>query len=266
MKIKSIDRQNHRVTAVVSTLDPDVDGEIVLPEAYKYGLELFFQNPMFLWDHELEGDPKYALGKVLSIEILPDRVVAVFQYNVSKNPFAKFVFDQVVEDTIRAYSVGFLPVAWETSPQPHFPERVNRALREGRAHTVYTAVALVEISQVKVGNNRFALIMAAKSLLKNRNFALSTAEKTKESPIMEPEELIKIVAKSLGLKVSVEKEEPKNDSPSIEVITKSVTEAVMAKVNESMAAMKDEFEKSLNALIDEVLPEEEDEKEASAAE
>lgn len=266
MKIKSIDRKNHRVTAVVSTLDPDVDGEIVLPEAYKHGLELFFQNPMFLWDHELEGDPKYALGKVLSLEILPDRVVAVFQYNVNKNPFAKFVFDQVVEDTIRAYSVGFLPVAWETSPQPHLPERVNRALREGRAHTVYTAVALVEISQVKVGNNRFALIMAAKSLLKSRNFTLSTAEKTKENPIMEPEELIKIVAKSLGLKVSVEKEEPK-DSPSVEVITKSVTEAVMAKVNESMATMKDEFEKSLNALIDEVLPaEKEDEEEASATE
>lgn len=191
VEIKAVDEEGRRVTALASTASIDRDEEIILPDGWQ--LDGFRKNPLFLWGHRHRtADPQDILGRVSSVSIEPAGLLATFEYDTDINQKAALVFDQVRKGTIKAYSVGFMPKSWVTkhSPKEHvdaLPEAARKALDEGRAFVVYTAVELVEISQVPIPSNPDALVGASAKAARLQELK-QLEEATMEKPVEKAEQ------------------------------------------------------------------------------
>lgn len=165
-QVKGIDLKNHTITVVVTTESLDRDNEIILASALDQLLYIFEENPILLWGHKQRGEPEDALGHAVKFVRLADGWEVTFRYSVEVNPKAQKVFDLVVDGTLRAYSIGFIPHAWVTSRSPAdalstLPAHARELLQIGVCKTVYTLVEVVEISNVLIGSNRDAIRRAA---------------------------------------------------------------------------------------------------------
>lgn len=110
------------------------------------------------------------LGRVENLGLVTDGTTQGLQgnfvYDADINEKAALVFKQVQRRTLRALSVGFLPLAWVTeySPDDHInalPEFARTALLTGKVFVVYTRSELVEISKVPIPDNPQALVGAS---------------------------------------------------------------------------------------------------------
>lgn len=110
----------------------------------------YMTNPVVLWGHDYEGLP---IGKTIKITEMKNKIKARFQLAVDIFPFAKSVYDMVVNGYINAVSIGGVVKKWSEDymtieememiefsvvPVPANPEALitSRSLEEATGKTI----------------------------------------------------------------------------------------------------------------------------------
>jgi len=93
------------VRSVITTIDPDRSGDIVIPTGLKNADE-FLLNPVVLWAHQRAQFPP--IGVCEWIDIQPRRIVAETRF-ARGVPFAEDVFRLYEQGILRGWSIGFIP-------------------------------------------------------------------------------------------------------------------------------------------------------------
>ena len=168
---QDIDLEARTSSPVITTMEPDRDKELVLPEAILDYLGVYLANPKFLWGHRRDGDPEETMGRTLEFQPIDGGWKAKFYHDTADvNPKADMVWKQIVAGSQRGYSICFLPVEWVTRQSPKdkiaaLPAQVRDWLLRGLVTTVYTVVEILEISAVHVPSNRKALLKSIKEAI-----------------------------------------------------------------------------------------------------
>ena len=256
---KSFDDAAKTADFVINSDQVDRDEEIVLPSAIASSIDIYMRNPVFLWQHRQRGNPEDLLGQTITLNMSDQKISATFQYDVEFNPQAAFVFQQVKKKTVRAVSIGFIPLEWVTAYSA--PEKIDalpgwmaKGLRDGTIWVVHTRVELVEISQVIIGSNREALAASSGDRALERLLE-SCLQKLTESKALEiqPEATMTKdeTEKKEPEKVEATKEaEPVEDAPAKPEAEAKDAEAddKLEKALEEVASLKD----SVKTLTDNV--------------
>jgi len=147
VEVKSIDKENHRIDAIVSTASQDRDGDIILPSAFKKSLAGYLKNPVILscHQHKLDDGRSPVVGTCVDARIDKNALHVTIEFE-TETDLGREYWTLYANKRMRAFSVGFVPVKWKD---------------EGRSR-IYTEVELLEISCVPVPSNRDALSKSAK--------------------------------------------------------------------------------------------------------
>src|SRR5262245_737893 len=144
-----IDPDKMIVRSVISTVEPDRAGDIVVPAGLR-NAEEYLRNPVVLWANQRTLPP---IGTCQALEVLPDRIVAETKFTPA-SPLARDVFRLYAEGVLRGWSIGFLP-------HKAFPLlRAGRA--SGPAGLRVEEWDLLEYSAVPVPENPKALTLAVR--------------------------------------------------------------------------------------------------------
>ncbi|MFA5508556.1 MAG: HK97 family phage prohead protease, partial [Vulcanimicrobiota bacterium] len=171
-----------QIRAWGSTVEPDRDEHMILPEAAKEYLPHFLACPTFLLNHDWTGDIEQHLGSVLDITIVPNvGLDCLFEYDFDLTKTCRAVYEKTKKGSIRGYSLGFYVHDFVTlaSPQEQIdalPAYARQALQDGRVWIVFTKIEIVEISAVFIPSNRGALRSSSASATQTKNERGSTME------------------------------------------------------------------------------------------
>ena len=99
------DPRQMRVRSVITTIDPDRAGDVVVPTGVK-NLDEFLLNPVVLWAHNRTQFPP--IGICEWIDIQPRRLVAQTKF-AEGVPFAEDIFRLYEQNILRGWSIGFVP-------------------------------------------------------------------------------------------------------------------------------------------------------------
>lgn len=109
--IKAADEAQRRVTFIASTAEADSHKTRLRPRGCNY--ENFLKNPVFCWNHptsRANAEPDDVIGKVVSISVSDDAVEAVVEFEGPENKKAQRCWEKVLNRTLRAVSVGMIPI------------------------------------------------------------------------------------------------------------------------------------------------------------
>lgn len=158
-KIKSIDKEKFLVSAVVSDDSTDRYKESILASAYEKRLPAYKAHPILLSSHQYDR-LTCQIGLAENIYVQDNKLHADFKYFVGEgNDEADWGF-KLAEKGIAAFSVGFIPHAFQEPPLADSEEAKNWPAGVRRR---YTDVELLEVSQVLVPANSNALQNSLKS-------------------------------------------------------------------------------------------------------
>ncbi len=150
----NIDAGKMRIRSVISTIEPDRAGDVVVPRGLMNSEE-YLLNPVVLWAHNRSQFPP--IGSCAWLDVQPRRVVA-------ETHFAQKV--QLAEDVFRLYEQGVLR-GWSIGFVPRKSYRVPTSSGEVRAHYPADHFALrieewdlLEYSAVPIPENPGALTVA----------------------------------------------------------------------------------------------------------
>ena len=150
-KIKSVDTEKFTVEAVVSDESIDSYREVIKADAWNKRLKRYKKNPVLVSSHDYSKLTNQ-IGKAEKIKIENGELVATFKYFVNEgNPESDWAFKLASKFDMAAFSVGFLPYAWDDGD---WDEDVKLGKKPYRT---YTDVELCEISQVLVPANSNAV-------------------------------------------------------------------------------------------------------------
>jgi Caudovirus prohead serine protease len=101
----SVDASKMIVRSVISTIDPDRAGDVVVPTGLR-NQDDYLTNPVVLWAHNRTQFPP--IGTCAWLDVQPKRIVAEtrFAQNVK---FAEDVFRLFEQGVLRGWSIGFVP-------------------------------------------------------------------------------------------------------------------------------------------------------------
>lgn len=176
-----VNEAERAVVARVSTIDRDRDGEIVDPK----GIDItsYSKNPCLLWAHRYSDPP---IGKAIWAKVDDNGLVCKFQF--AKTQFADEIYQLYKEGYLRAFSIGFIPLDYDTQ------EKIHRK------------ISILEVSAVPVPANENALVMEAYA----KGIITSDALKKDLSIDAAPENRVELVEEEAPAEVEadVEKAEP----------------------------------------------------------
>lgn len=160
---EDIDLENFTATPTITAEGIDRDGEVVLPSAIDQDIADYLASPKFLWNHRRDGSPEETMGQCLALVAHEKGWRATFSYDVDINEQAALVWKQTVKGSQRGFSICFIPLEWVTKKSPRaeimaLPERERNWLLSGQCKTVYTRVAIIEISAVHVPAHAKAIL------------------------------------------------------------------------------------------------------------
>ena len=142
-----VDSSKMIVRSVISTIEPDRAGDVVVPAGLRNADE-YLRNPVVLWAHQRTLPP---IGTCQHLEVLPDRIVAETKFS-SSSPLALDVFRLYAEGVLRGWSIGFVPrraaplrragqrveewdlLEYSAVPIPENPRALTLAVRKGLIH------------------------------------------------------------------------------------------------------------------------------------
>ncbi len=101
----NVDATTMRVRSVITTIDPDRAGDVVVPTGL-HNLEEFLLNPVVLWAHDRLRVPPIGVCEWLDVQ--PRRIVAETRF-AQGVPFAEDLFRLYEQNVLRGWSIGFVP-------------------------------------------------------------------------------------------------------------------------------------------------------------
>lgn len=101
----NVDTATMRVRSVITTIDPDRAGDVVVPTGL-HNLEEFLLNPVVLWAHDRVRVPPIGVCEWLDVQ--PRRIVAETRF-AQGVPFAEDLFRLYEQNVLRGWSIGFVP-------------------------------------------------------------------------------------------------------------------------------------------------------------
>jgi len=160
---RSVDVKARELTLMASTRAVDSYGTIILPNAFRGGMEQYMRNPIILKNHDKRGD---VIAKTLSWKITDQGLEKRVKFAPTKA--AEELFLLYAEGYMRSWSVGggvpHTAIVKSTSPSnvlALLPGYAYQALiRDRTALAVYTEFILRETSAVTIGANPDALTKA----------------------------------------------------------------------------------------------------------
>ncbi len=141
----NIDAAKMRIRSVITTIDPDRAGDVVVPTGLK-NLDDFMTNPVVLWAHDRVRVPP--IGSCEWIDIQPRRIVAETRF-AQRVPFAENLFSLYEQNVLRGWSIGFVPRKARRVPRP-----------DGSTSLYVSEWDLLEYSAVPIPENPGALTVA----------------------------------------------------------------------------------------------------------
>jgi len=140
LHLRSVRKESREATFVASTNAIDSYGEIV---EQNWRLERYLANPVVLFAHQSRELP---IGQSTSVAVVNGKLEVVIKFaTADANPKAEQVWQSVVQEVLRAVSVGFMPneYRWE--------------MRDGKEVLVLSDNELHEVSVVPIPANPEAL-------------------------------------------------------------------------------------------------------------
>ena len=101
----AIDPAAMTVRSVITTIDPDRAGDVVVPTGLR-NTDEFLLNPVVLWAHNRSAVPPIGICDWLDVQ--PRRIVAQTRF-AQGVPFAEDVFRLYEQGVLRGWSIGFVP-------------------------------------------------------------------------------------------------------------------------------------------------------------
>src|SRR5262245_53319065 len=101
----AVDPDKLTVRSVITTIDPDRAGDVVIPTGIQ-NVEEFLLNPVVLWAHTRAEFPPIGVCEWLDVQ--PRRIVAQTRF-ARGVPFAEDVFRLYEQGVLRGWSIGFVP-------------------------------------------------------------------------------------------------------------------------------------------------------------
>ena len=122
----------------------DRDGEVLMPKGAQ--IKNYRKNPVFLWAHNWrEEEPP--IGKVAKMKVDTESFRGVIDFDLNDD-FAAMIYEKYNSGFLNASSVGFIPIAADSTPQ-----------HEGQQGLTFTKYEVLENSGVPVPSNPDALQM-----------------------------------------------------------------------------------------------------------
>ena len=141
----NVDAANMRVRSVITTIDPDRAGDVVVPSGIS-NLDEFMLNPIVLWAHDRVRVPPVGVCEWLDVQ--PRRIVAQTKFAEGVG-FAEDLFRLYEQGILRGWSIGFVPRKARRIPQP-----------TGKSALHVAEWDLLEYSAVPIPENPGALTVA----------------------------------------------------------------------------------------------------------
>jgi len=110
----SIDARKMRIRSVITTIDPDRAGDVVVPTGVR-NLDDYMLNPVVLWAHNRTQFPP--VGACEWVDVQPRRIVAETRF-AQGVPFAEDIFRLYEQGVLRGWSIGFVPRKARRLPAP----------------------------------------------------------------------------------------------------------------------------------------------------
>jgi hypothetical protein len=152
----SVNAATFTVRSVITTIDTDRSGDIVIPTGLK-NAEEFLLNPVVLWAHNRTHFPPIGICEWLDVQ--PRRIVAQTRF-ARGVPFAEDVFRLYEQGVLRGWSIGFVPRKAVREPRPG-----------GRTGLRIAEWDLLEYSAVPIPENPAAVTLAVqKGLVRDPAF------------------------------------------------------------------------------------------------
>jgi HK97 family phage prohead protease len=146
VNVRAVREDVREVDYVASSEAVDSHGEVL---RQNWILERYLRNPVILWAHNNDwAVPTLPIGRAVKCLVENKQLLITPKFS-EKNPFARIVFDMIVEGMLRAGSVGF---------RPH---KVSREDIGGVERVVCDQNELYEFSICPVGSNPDALVLSA---------------------------------------------------------------------------------------------------------
>jgi phage head maturation protease len=141
----TVDPKAMRVRSVITSIDPDRAGDVVIPTGLRNRDE-YLLNPVVLWAHDRVRVPP--IGSCEWLDVQPRRVVAETRF-AQGVPFAEELFRLYEQGVLRGWSIGFVP------------RRATRVPRsDGRLSLHVSEWELLEYSAVPIPEHPGALTVA----------------------------------------------------------------------------------------------------------
>ncbi len=149
----NVDAAKMRVRSVITTVDPDRAGDIVVPTGI-HNLDEFMLNPIVLWAHDRVRVPPIGVCEWLDVQ--PRRLVAQTKFAEGVS-FAEDLFKLYEQNVLRGWSIGFVPRKAKCVPRLDGPSSLHVSEWD-----------LLEYSAVPIPENPGALTVALqKGLVRN---------------------------------------------------------------------------------------------------
>lgn len=141
------------VRFVASDESVDYDSEVIKQDGWDFSR--WIQNPICQAVHDLSAWP---LGKGVAIGVVDKRLLIDIEFDPPEvDERADLVFRKIKHGTIKAGSVGFIPMAWK-SKGDHGADELFK-MHEG-ARRIFTRQKLLEWTICPLGANPNALVVA----------------------------------------------------------------------------------------------------------
>ena len=141
----TVDAGRLRIRSVITTIDPDRAGDVVVPTGLR-NLDEYLMNPVVLWAHNRTQFPPVGLCEWVDVQ--PRRVVAETRF-AQGVPFAEDLFRLYEQNVLRGWSIGFVPRKARRIPHS-----------DGTASLHVSEWDLLEYSAVPIPENPGALTVA----------------------------------------------------------------------------------------------------------
>lgn len=144
-----VDEQRRRMRLVITALQVDRDGEVIIPTGAK--LDAFRANPIVLFSH----NPMQPVANAPVVEVFQDRIEAEVEFfQADESSLADSLWKLYSRGKMRAASIGFLPI--EVSERP---------VLAGQTGKTFLQWELLEFSLVAIPSLREALVITERELV-----------------------------------------------------------------------------------------------------